>query len=483
MRKNTSAVRVCAAAIGLIPGMVLAQAQDLLPGAVQQGSIQASLKTIATGLTAPVYATSAPGDPDDLFVVDQVGKVDVIHDGVLQPAPLIDETGLESQVPLSPGYDERGLLGLAFSPGFSDPNSPDFHTLYTYQSEKAGTAPADFGPAPGTLTSPIDHQNVLAQFKVDASNPDVVDMSTERDLLREDHPALNHNGGTVAFGPDGDLYLAIGDGGTANDSGNGHLPGGNAGNLSVIMGKFLRIDPNLSNTSEQLSTNGQYRIPSDNPFINTPGALPEIYSYGHRNPYRFSFDSATGTLIEGEAGQNQVEEVNIITKGGNYGWPIKEGTFLFNRTGPDEGTDNPVNSPGSPDGLIDPVFEYDHNNGIATIGGFVYHGSLLPQLDGMYVFGDLSENPLGATPDGRIFYGDLATGQIFTFDLSAPLGMYLKGFGLGADGEIYVLASTALGPVGDTGVVFELVPEPIALGLIPLLPIIFGSRRARRNPR
>ena len=189
--------------------------------------------------------------------------------------------------------------------------------------------------------------------------------------------------------------------------------------------------------------------------------MPEIYSYGHRNPYRFSFDTATGTLIEGEAGQNQVEEVNIITKGGNYGWPIKEGTFLFNRTGPDEGTDNPVNSPGSPAGLIDPVFEYDHNNGIATIGGFVYHGSLLPQLDGMYVFGDLSENPLGATPDGRLFYGNLATGQIFTFDLSAPLGMYLKGFGLGADGEIYVLASTALGPVGDTGVVFELVPEPV----------------------
>ena len=127
--------------------------QNLLPGAIQPGTIQISLQTIATGLTSPVYATSAPGDPNDLFVVDQIGKIDVIHNGVLEPTPMLDITSLENAIPLDPSYDERGLLGLAFSPGFDDPTSSDYHTLYTYQSEAAGTAPADFAPA-GNVNRP-----------------------------------------------------------------------------------------------------------------------------------------------------------------------------------------------------------------------------------------------------------------------------------------------------------------------------------------
>jgi glucose/arabinose dehydrogenase len=247
--------------------------------------------------------------------------------------------------------------------------------LYTYQSEKTGTAPADFGPVAGTLTGAIDHQNVIVQWKVNSANSLVVDTSTRKDIIREDHPALNHNGGTIAFGPDGDLYWALGDGGTANDSGNGHIVAtGNAPALNVIMGKMLRIDVHGNN-----STNGKYGIPADNPFAGTAGALPEIYATGLRNPYKFSFDSATGKLIEGDAGQNTVEEVNQITKGANYGWPTKEGEFLFNRT---TGTVTPTISPGSPAGLTDPLLEYDHNNGTAVVGGFVYHGSLLPELDG-----------------------------------------------------------------------------------------------------
>jgi glucose/arabinose dehydrogenase len=450
-----------------------AQHQNLLPNAVQPGSIHVDLQTIAAGFTAPVYATTAPGDSSDLFVVDQAGKIDVIHNGVEQPTPLLDLNSVESAIPLKPGYDERGLLGLAFSPGFADPASPGFHTLYTYESEKAGTAPADFGPAPGTLTGPIDHQNVLTQWKVNSSNTDVVDTSTQKDLLREDHPALNHNGGTIAFGPDGDLYLAIGDGGTANDSGNGHIVStGNAQSLSVVMGKMLRIDPNGNN-----SANGKYGIPSDNPFVNTPGAVPEIYALGLRNPYKFSFDQPTGQLIEGDVGQNQVEEVNTIVKGGNYGWPIKEGTFLFNRTGPNAGTDNPTNSPGSPSGLIDPLAEYDHNAGTAVVGGFVYHGTLLPALDGKYVFGDFSNGPFSAPGNGRLFYSDLSTGQINEFNLNAPLGLWLKGFGEDANGEIYVLGSTNLGPTGTTGVMLEIVPEPASLGLLAMAPLLALRRR------
>ncbi len=448
---------------------IASAAQNLLPGAIHPGSIAIQLKTIATGLPAPIYATSAPGDSSDLFVVDQTGKIDVIHDGVLQSTPLLNITGLESAIPLSPGYDERGLLGLAFSPGFSDPTSIGYHTLYTYESEAAGTAPADFGPAPGTLTSGIDHQNVLSQWKVETSDPDVVDTSTQRDLLREDHPALNHNGGTIAFGPDGDLYLGIGDGGTANDTGNGHLATGNAQSLSVIMGKILRIDPNGNN-----SANGKYGIPADNPFVGVAGDLPEIYAYGFRNPYRFSFDSATGNLIVGDVGQNEVEEVDNVTKGANYGWATKEGTFLFNRTGGSAGTDNPTNSPGSPAGLTDPVLEYDHNSGQAVIGGFVYHGSLIPQLDGDYVFGDLSKG----SDNGQLYYSNLSTGQINSFNLTAPLGMWLKGFGEDANGEIYVLAGSNEGPTGSSGVVLEIVPEPASRGLFLLVPLLAQRRRS-----
>ena len=330
-----------------------------------------------------------PGDTDDLFVVDQTGKIYVIHDGVLQSTPLLDISSIEATLSLNPSYDERGLLGLAFSPGFSNPSSSGYHTLYTYESEKAGTAPADLGPATGAGTT-IDHQNVLVQWKVSAANPDVVDMSTRKDLLRENHPESNHNGGTIAFGPDGDLYLGIGDGGNANDSGNGHLSGGNAQSLSVVMGKMLRIDPNGNN-----SANGKYGIPPTNPFVGTSGAVKEIYAYGFRNPFKFSFDSATGNLIVGDVGQNEVEEVDQVTSGGNYGWVTKEGTFLFNQS---TGMDNPTNSPGSPPGLIDPLVEYDHNAGQAVIGGFVYHGSLMPQLDGDYVFGDLSNG----SANGRI---------------------------------------------------------------------------------
>ena len=452
-----------------------AQHQNLLPNAIQPGTIHVDFNTVATGLVAPVYGVAAPGDASDLFVVDQGGKVDIVHNGVQQATPFLDLSSIESAVPLKAGYDERGLLGLAFSPGFANPASSGFHTFYTYQSEATGTAPADFAPAPGTVTTGIDHQNVLTQWKVSSANPNVVDLTSRKDLLREDHPSLNHNGGTIAFGPDGDLYLAIGDGGTANDAGNGHIAStGNAQDLSVIMGKMLRIDPTGNN-----SANGKYGIPTDNPFVNTPGAAKEIYANGFRNPYKFSFDGPSGKLIEGDVGQNQVEEINTIDKGGNYGWPIKEGTFLFNRTGPNTGTVNPTNSPGSPTGLIDPLAEYDHNNGSAVVGGFIYHGSLMPQLDGKYVFGDFSNSAFTGPANGRLFYMDLSNDQIKEFNLTTPLGMWLKGFGQDANGELYVMASTNLGPAGTTGVVMEIVPEPALLGLLACTVLLtLRERRA-----
>jgi hypothetical protein len=429
---------------------------------------------VASGFTAPVYATSAPGNTSDLYVVDQAGTISIVHNGALQPTPFLDITGIENAVPIQKGYDERGLLGVAFSPGFNDPNSTGFHTLYTYQSEKIGTAPADAGPLATSVTGPLDHQNVIVQWKVNASNPNVVDPASRRDIFREDHPQLNHNGGTIAFGPDGNLYLGIGDGGAANDVGNGHVVAtGNAQELNVPEGKILRFDVNGTN-----SANGKYGIPADNPFANG-GGLKEIYAYGFRNPYRFSFDG--NRLLVADVGQNQVEELDSVQKGGNYGWAVKEGTFLFNRTGANAGTVNPTSSPGSPAGLIDPLLEYDHNAGTAIVGGFVYHGTLMPELDGKYVFGDFSNGPFSGPANGRLFYADLTTGKINEFilgDQDKPLGLWLKGFGEDANGEIYVMTSTALGPSGTTGELFQIVPEPGILGLLVLAVPMMRRRRA-----
>jgi hypothetical protein len=478
--KSRTRILFAATSLGFLAVCPIHAAQVLLPGVIQKGTVNIDLKPIASGLTAPVFATSAPGNSSDLFVVDQIGKIDIIHNGVLQSQPFLDISSIENAVPLNPGYDERGLLSLTFNPGFNDPNSPGFHTFYTYHSEKTGTAPADFAPAPGTVTGSINHQNVLVQWKTDPNNPLIVDPASRKDLIREDHPALNHDGGTIAFGPDGFLYLGIGDGGAANDSGNGHIVAtGNAPDNSVVMGKMLRIDVNGNN-----SANGKYGIPADNPLVNTPGAVKEIYANGFRNPYKFNFDKPTGKLIMADVGQNQVEEIEFVDNGKNYGWPVKEGTFLFNRTGANIGTVNPVNSPGSPAGLTDPLLEYDHNDGTAIVGGFIYHGKAIPQLDGKYVFGDFSNGPFSGPPNGRLFYADLNGGGIKEFILGNPdhaLKLWLKGFGEDADGEIYVLASTALGPTGTTGQVFEIVgiPEPASLGLLAAAATWLLARRRK----
>lgn len=450
-------------------------------GPIPQGNIAVQMKTVATGLVSPVDLISGPAGSNELFVVDQAGMIRTIGSGGLNSTPFLDISSLMAQINnpggapgLQAGYDERGLLGLAFSPGFNDPSSPGFRTFYTYQSEPIIGA-GDFGPLPGTLSAPLDHQNVLSSWKVSATNPNVVDLSSKTDLFRENHPALNHNGGTIRFGPDGMLYLGIGDGGTANDSGNGHEPTvGNAQNPNVIMGKILRIDPTGHN-----STNGKYGIPADNPFA-SGGGLGEIYATGVRNPYRFSFDAPTGRLILGDVGQNNIEEVDNVVKGGNYGWAYKEGTFHFNRS---DGTID-TNTSSIPAGLnlIDPLVQYDHEtgvtpnaNGIAIVGGYVYHGSLMPQLDGKYVFGDFTTS-FGAA-NGHLFYADLATGQIHAFELPTPLGIYVKGLGEDANGELYVMGSTNLGPAGTNGVVLQIVPEPATLAFFSPLVLLVCRRR------
>jgi glucose/arabinose dehydrogenase len=338
--------------------------------------------------------------------------------------------------------------------------------------------------------------NVINEWKMSATDANLVDPASRRQVISFGKNAGNHNGGTIAFGPDGYLYLATGDGGNANDVGPSHVePGGNAQNLGVALGKMLRLDPlNPSLTpssSDPVSGNGQYRIPVDNPFQG-PGQVPEIYAYGLRNPYRFAFDSSTGELIVGDVGQNNVEEIDRLVKGGNYGWAVKEGTFPFDRS---DGTVG-ASSPGVPAGLIDPIsgplgtLEYDHGDGIAIVGGFVYRGTAIPELLGKYVFGDLAllKDPVRA--DGRLLYADLQEGTLHEFLLPQfasgrlPNGLTVHGFGEDADGELYALVTNTPAD-GTGGIVYKItaVPEPsvlILLGLGGLCLIGYtGGRRKR----
>jgi glucose/arabinose dehydrogenase len=479
---------------------------------ITNGNSAIFLVPIATNLAAPDYAISPPGDASRLFVLEQNGLIRVIQNGVLLSTPALDITN-RVQPPLvaSNPNDERGLLGLAFHPGYNNPASPGYRTLYTYNSEQTN----------GTLVYPCpanavnNYRNVVNEWKITTTNASVIDPTSRREIISFGKNAGNHNGGTITFGPDGYAYLALGDGGNSNDTGTGHIvPGGNAQNLTTPLGKMLRFDPlNPALTPSSLdpaSPNGQYRIPASNPF-HGPGQVPEIFAYGLRNPYRFAFDFVTGNLIEGDVGQNNIEEINCITNGGNYGWAVKEGDFLFNQT---NSAVNPTNVPSGPAGTIgtpptgyftngparftDPIsgpmgiLEYDHNNGISISGGFVYRGQAIPQLYGKYIFGDLALVPTPVRVNGRIFYADLQTGAMNAIPLILqfgtdylPNGLTVHGFGQDADGELYALA-TNTSANGNGGVVYKLVAVSLVASkngnqLDISWPVIAGHLEAQTN--
>lgn len=287
--------------------------------------------------------------------------------------------------------------------------------------------------------------------------------------------------------------LGLGDGGNAKDVGASHLePGGNAQNLSTPLGKMLRIDPlNPSltpNSANPASSNGQYWIPTDNPFQGA-GQVPEVFAYGFRNPYCFSFDHVTGDLILADVGQNSIEEIDRVVLGGNYGWAIKEGDSLFNRGNGTVG----ARSPGDPAGLIDPIvgtlgtLEYDHGDGISITGGFVYRGSAIQELVGKYVFGDLALRNAPPRVDGRLFYADMETGLINEFLLpefangKLPNGLTVHGFGEDAAHELYALV-TNTSANGTGGIVYRIAPVPLPAAWISFgLGALALTRRVRRS--
>ncbi len=358
--------------------------------------LAARLREVANGLNSPVFLTSPPGDLTRAFVVEQGGRIRLIRNDGLVPIPFLDISNKISN------GGEQGLLGLAFHPQYAA--NGRFVVYYTNTS--------------GDIR--------IASYKVTA-NPEVADPASEQILLAVPHPSFsNHNGGMVAFGPDGRLYAGIGDGGSGGD------PNGNGQNRNTLLGKLVRLDVNAA---------GQATVPADNPFVGQSGMRPEIWSYGLRNPWRFSFDRLTGDLYIGDVGQNSREEIDASTdvaqfgRGLNFGWKIMEGTACFS---PSSGCIRT--------GLTLPVLDYGHSEGCSVTGGYVYRGSAVPALRGHY------------------FYADYCSGWVRSFRLSGtgitqPLdwatlrpGGQITSFGEDAGGEIYVILSS--------GRVFRIEPAP-----------------------
>lgn len=434
--------------------------EDPLPEPITKGGVHIQLDAVATGLAAPIWGTFAPGSGDRLFVADQSGVLWVVdlatgdRGEFLSVSDRLVELGV-----FGPGtFDERGLLGVAFHPDYATNG-----LLYTYTSEPWSGTP-DFSTIPPG--SQADHHTVILEWHVpNPGDPQaVVNPGSARELLRIDQPQFNHNAGALNFGHDGMLYISLGDGGGADDRDGeeffggpiiGHGLDGNGQNAENVLGTVLRIDPDGSN-----SANGQYGIPADNPFVDpVDPRIDEIFAFGFRNPFRFSFDMVSGDLYLADVGQNDIEEVDVVTAGGNYGWNLKEGSFFFDPNDNDPGFVTDIDPGGLPDDLINPRAEYDHDEGIAIIGGFVYRGSKIPVLAGRYVFGDWSLAFLAN--NGRLFYLD-ESDEIMEFQLvgMSELGMSLQGFAQDADGEIYVLANSTGTPFGDTGVVLKITTKP-----------------------
>jgi glucose/arabinose dehydrogenase len=414
------------------------QLKDPIQRTIPPGDIQIALQPVAGGMTAPVWGIASPVHKARLYVVDQKGILWAVNLTTGRKHVFLDVRQLLVDLGVGgPGtFDERGFLGVAFHPDYARNG-----LLYTYTSEPA-RGPGDFSTLPpGT---PANHHSVIRQWRV--PNPkdsgSVVNPDSNRPLLKVAQPQFNHNAGAMNFGPDGMLYIAFGDGGAGDDQGVGHSPKGNGQDTTNLLGDIIRIDPTGSN-----SANGRYGIPADNPFVMKAGFLPEIYAYGFRNPFRFSFDKKSGRMWVADVGQNDIEEVNIVQKGHNYGWRIKEGTFLFDANGEEDGFVT-QHSPGMPSNLRDPIAEYDHDDGVAVVGGFIYRGSKVPALSGIYVFGETT---------GRVLY--LARSKQIFEALSGPIDASILGLGQDAAGEVYVMVNAAGVPFENTGRVLKVVRQ------------------------
>jgi glucose/arabinose dehydrogenase len=357
------------------------------------GPVPVALQEVAAGLSFPVYLTAPPGDPR-LFIAEKGGVIRVVKDGALLPSPFLD---LSSRVS---GGAEQGLLGLAFDPGYA--TNGRFVVHYT----------------------DVSGNTTVASYRVSASDPDQADPTSEAVLLTVEQPFANHNGGQVVFGSDGMLYIGLGDGGSEGD------PGGRGQSLTDLLGDILRLD---------VGSGTSFTVPADNPFVGQAGARPEVWSYGLRNPWRFSFDAATGDLYIADVGQNAWEEVDVVTaaagagRGANFGWNVMEGRHCYATSSCDSSQ------------FTLPVLEYSHRSGCSITGGYVYRGAAIPALQGHYFYADYCS--------GWVRSFRLQDGQVvepYQWPTLAPGGQ-VPSFGQDAAGELYLMNAG--------GRVFRIVPQ------------------------
>lgn len=349
-----------------------------------QQPVAYQLVEVASGFSRPLYLTHAGDGSGRLFIVEQSGKIWGLDPATGLNSVFLDVSDLISRAALSSDYTERGLLGLAFHPDYAENGL--FYINYTDH----------------------DGHTVVARYHVSADDPNLADPASAETLLYVQQPFANHNGGHMAFGPDGYLYISLGDGGSGGD------PQGNGQNLGTLLGKILRVDVNVDES---------YAVPEDNPFVGNDAARPEIWAWGFRNVWRFSFDRATGDLYLADVGQNQWEEVNFqpasSAGGENYGWNAYEGTHTFSGSAPASDT-------------VMPIVEYSHDTGGCSVtGGYVYRGEMLPDLQGTYLYGDWCSGTIWtARQDGA---GN------WTTDVSLESGRQISSFGEDEAGELYLV--------------------------------------------
>ncbi len=345
-------------------------------------SLNLDLELVADGFDQPLYVTDAQDGSGRLFVVEQPGRIQILRDGQREEQPFLDIMDIVGST-----ASEQGLLSVAFAPEYQ--RNGQFFVNYTN----------------------LDGNTVVARYEVSA-NPDVADPASATIVLQIEQPAANHNGGLVTFGPDGYLYIGMGDGGRAGD------PWGNAQNRGVLLGKLLRIDV----------TDLPYAIPPDNPFVDQQDMRDEIWAWGLRNPWRFTFDRLTDDLYIADVGQNEYEEVHYQQagkgSGANYGWNIMEGTSCFLTADCDQAS------------LEQPVVVYAHNLGCSITGGYVYRGSRFPQLDGVYFYADYCSGRIWALQRSN---GQWHNRQMLDSDLA------ISSFGEDAEGTLYVTDSAGGG--------------------------------------
>ncbi|MCI0682840.1 MAG: PQQ-dependent sugar dehydrogenase [Gemmataceae bacterium] len=402
MRRSLLVADATAGAIHVVPAAVPGQPVDETPLPLETAVAFPNLKwTGWQGETdagkivplRPIVLTHAGDGSNRVFVATQHGVIHVFPNDQKAKATKVF-LDIESQVRYDDKQNEEGLLGLAFHPEYK--KTGEFFVFYTPKNQKL--------------------VNVVSRFRVSKDDPNKADPASEEIIFSVKRPFWNHDGGTICFGPDGCLYIALGDGGAAND------PHDNGQNLKTHLGDILRIDVNKKDPGKK------YAIPPDNPLAGNENALPEIWAYGLRNVWRMAFDKKTGKLWAGDVGQNLYEEINIIEKGGNYGWRRREGLHPFGADGKGHGP-----------AYIDPIWEYHHDIGKSITGGHVYRGKALPELEGHYVYGDYVSSKIWA-----LRYDETAKRVVANRPIR-DRGMPILSFGEDEQGDVYLLTYSAAG--------------------------------------